>query len=261
MPFSECLDRELANRYRLWDCRDLHRIPPVGIYQRRDHACFVRWFGLGFLSGNKSDLDGDAVLHPLRFWRGVGEQDANVREDSAIAGVWSLGMALGVIFIFLTPGYAPNLSAYLFGNILTISTADILWILGLVVLLILIFSLFLREIVYVAFDRDFAVTQGLPVKWIEYTMMCFIAMTIVLSIRLVGIMLLMSLLTLPQITVNLFTSDFKKIIWGSIAIGFLGCVSGLVLSYFLNVPSGAFIILFLVVLFLALKAIKPLLRR
>ena len=78
------------------------------------------------------------------------------------------------------------------------------------VLLILIFSLFLREIVYVAFDRDFAVTQGLPVKWIEYTMMCFIAMTIVLSIRLVGIMLLMSLLTLPQITVNLFTSDFKK---------------------------------------------------
>lgn len=141
MPFSERLDRELANRYRLWDCRDLHRIPPVGIYQRRDHACFVRWFGLGFLSGNKSDLDGDAVLHPLRFWRGVGEQDANVREDSAIAGVWSLGMALGVIFIFLTPGYAPNLSAYLFGNILTISTADILWILGLVVLLILIFSL------------------------------------------------------------------------------------------------------------------------
>ena len=92
-------------------------------------------------------------------------------------------------------------------------------------------------------------------------MMCFIAMTIVLSIRLVVIMLLMSLLTLPQITVNLFTSDFKKIIWGSIAIGFLGCVSGLVLSYFLNVPSGAFIILFLVVLFLALKAIKPLLRR
>ena len=91
--------------------------------------------------------------------------------------------------------------------------------------------------------------------------MCFIAMTIVLSIRLVGIMLLMSLLTLPQITVNLFTSDFKKIIWGSIVIGFLGCVSGLVLSYFLNVPSGAFIILFLVVLFLALKAIKPLLRR
>ena len=234
------------------------------------HASFGG-LGLGFYLGTNPILM--AMLFSILSAFGVewASKTQNVREDSAIAGVWaldsaiagvwSLGMALGVIFIFLTPGYAPNLSAYLFGNILTISTADILWILGLVVLLILIFSLFLREIVYVAFDRDFAVTQGLPVKWIEYTMMCFIAMTIVLSIRLVGIMLLMSLLTLPQITVNLFTSDFKKIIWGSIAIGFLGCVSGLVLSYFLNVPSGAFIILFLVVLFLALKAIKPLLRR
>ena len=215
------------------------------------HASFGG-LGLGFYLGTNPILM--AMLFSILSAFGVewASKTQNVREDSAIAGVWSLGMALGVIFIFLTPGYAPNLSAYLFGNILTISTADILWILGLVVLLILIFSLFLREIV---------VTQGLPVKWIEYTMMCFIAMTIVLSIRLVGIMLLMSLLTLPQITVNLFTSDFKKIIWGSIAIGFLGCVSGLVLSYFLNVPSGAFIILFLVVLFLALKAIKPLLRR
>ena len=207
------------------------------------HASFGG-LGLGFYLGTNPILM--AMLFSILSAFGVewASKTQNVREDSAIAGVWS-----------------PNLSAYLFGNILTISTADILWILGLVVLLILIFSLFLREIVYVAFDRDFAVTQGLPVKWIEYTMMCFIAMTIVLSIRLVGIMLLMSLLTLPQITVNLFTSDFKKIIWGSIVIGFLGCVSGLVLSYFLNVPSGAFIILFLVVLFLALKAIKPLLRR
>ena len=206
------------------------------------HASFGG-LGLGFYLGTNPILM--AMLFSILSAFGVewASKTQNVREDSAIAG------------------YAPNLSAYLFGNILTISTADILWILGLVVLLILIFSLFLREIVYVAFDRDFAVTQGLPVKWIEYTMMCFIAMTIVLSIRLVGIMLLMSLLTLPQITVNLFTSDFKKIMWGSIAIGFLGCVSGLVLSYFLNVPSGAFIILFLVVLFLALKAIKPLLRR
>ena len=169
----------------------------------------------------------------------------DVREDSAIAGVWSLGMALGVIFIFLTPGYAPNLSAYLFGNILTITAGDLWGMLALVVVVTALFLLFLREIIYVAFDRDFAQTQGLPVKLIEYAMMCCIAVTIVFSIRLVGIMLLISLLTLPQITVNLFTSDFKRIMVGSIAIGFLGCVCGLLLSYYLNVPSGAFIILFL----------------
>lgn len=180
----------------------------------------------------------------------------NIREDSAIAGVWSLGMALGVIFIFLTPGYAPNLSAFLFGNILTITSTDIIWIGVLVVCLILLFALFMREIVFVAFDRDFARTQRLPVRLIEYVMMFFIAVTIVLSIRLVGIMLLMSLLTLPQITVNIFTADFKKIVWGSVGIGFLGCVGGLFFSYLFNVPSGAFIILVLVVLFLVAKAIK-----
>jgi zinc transport system permease protein len=108
----------------------------------------------------------------------------------------------------------------------------------------------------VAFDRNFALTQGMPVRLIEYAMMFCIAVTIVLAIRLVGIMLLMSLLTLPQITINLLTSDFKKIMLGSIALGFLGCIVGLFLSYYLNVPSGAFIILVLVLSFLIVKAIK-----
>lgn len=218
------------------------------------HASFGG-LGLGFYLGTNPILM--AMLFSILSAFGVEwvSKTQNVREDSAIAGVWSLGMALGVIFIFLTPGYAPNLSAYLFGNILTISSTDIFLIAALVFVLILVFCCFLRVIVYVAFDRDFAVTQRLPVKLIEYVMMCFIAMTIVLSIRLVGIMLLMSLLTLPQITINLLTSDFKKIIWGSIVIGFLGCVAGLILSYYLNVPSGAFIILVLVLLFLAVKGV------
>lgn len=181
-----------------------------------------------------------------------------VREDSAIAAFWALGMALGVVFVFLTPGYAPNLSAFLFGNILTITQTDILAIGILAAVLCLVFFLFRKEIVYVSFDRDFAKTQQLPVKWIEYAMMLFVAVTIVLSIRLVGIMLLMSLLTLPQMTANLFTSNFRNIMLGSIGLGFLGCVLGLVLSYFLNVPSGAFIILVLVVIFLLLKGILSL---
>lgn len=224
------------------------------------HASFGG-LGLGFYLGMNPILV--ALVFSILSAFGVEwvSKTQNVREDSAIAGIWSLGMALGVIFIFLTPGYTPNLSAYLFGNILTIASSDILWIASLAGVLILFFGLFLRTIVYVAFDRDFAVTQHLPVKWVEYAMMFFIAVTIVLSIRLVGIMLLMSLLTLPQITVNLFTADFRKIIWGSIGIGFAGCVAGLVLSYYLNVPSGACIILVLVILFLLLKTINYWFRR
>lgn len=176
-----------------------------------------------------------------------------VREDSAIAAFWALGMALGVIFIFLTPGFAPNLNAFLFGNILTITAMDIVWIALFAAVLLLFVGLFFREIIYVSFDSDFAATQRLPVKLIEYTMMLFVAITIVLSIRLVGIMLLMSLLTLPQMTANLFTANFAKIAIYSIIIGFGGCVAGLLLSYYLNVPSGAFIILVLVGFFLLAK--------
>ena len=224
------------------------------------HASFGG-LGFGFYMGVHPILM--AMLFSVLSAFGVewASRSQQLREDSAIAGVWSLGMALGVIFIFLTPGYSPNLSAYLFGNILTITMTDIGWIAALVAVLLIVFGLFMKSIVYVAFDRDFAVTQHLPVKAIEYMMMFFIAVTIVLSIRLVGIMLLMSLLTLPQITVNLFTSSYKKIMVGSVLVGFLGCVAGLVFSYYLNVPSGAFIILVLVLFFLIVKAIKHIIER
>lgn len=219
------------------------------------HASFGG-LGLGFYLGINPILTAMVFSILAAFGVEWASKSQQIREDSAIAGVWSLGMALGVIFIFLTPGYAPNLSAYLFGNILTISPTDIGASAGLVLALLAFFGLYLREIVYIAFDPNFAQTQRLPVKVFEYVMMCFIAITIVLSIRMVGIMLLMSLLTLPQITVNLLTSDYRKIMWGSMAIAFIGSIVGLVLSYYLNIPSGAFIILVLVLFFLTVKCCK-----
>jgi ABC-type Mn2+/Zn2+ transport systems, permease components len=177
----------------------------------------------------------------------------HVREDSAISAVWSLGMAIGAMFIVLTPGYAPNLSSYLFGNILTVSRTDILFAFIVVFFLCVLLLFFYHPIVVTAFDRDFALTQGIPVRAIEYVMIVFIAVTIILSIRLVGIMLLMSLLTVPQMTVNLLTSNFKRIILGSIFVGLFACVAGLFFSYYLQAPSGAFIIIILIVSFLITK--------
>ena len=219
------------------------------------HASFGG-LGLGFYLGMNPIVM--ALLFSIASAFGIEwvSRDGMVREDSAIAGVWSLGMALGVIFIFLTPGYAPNLSAYLFGNILTITVWNLVYMAALSMALIVVFTYFYWEILFIAFDRDFAQTQGLPVRLVEYAMMLFVAITIVLTIRLVGIMLLMSLLTIPQMTVNLFTDSFKRIIFGSVAIGFVACVVGLWWSYLIDVPSGAFIILILVVVFLAAKAIK-----
>lgn len=184
-----------------------------------------------------------------------------VREDSAIGTFWSLGMAVGIIFIYLKPGFAPNLNDYLFGNILTITQTDIMWLAILSLVLFIVFAMFRREILYTAFDSDFAKTRNLPVKFIKYVMMAFMAITIVLSIRLVGIVLLLSILTVPQMTANLFTSNFVKMIWLSVLIGFIGCILGLFLSAVLDVPSGVFIIFTQIVIFLVLRSLVKLKHR
>ena len=181
-----------------------------------------------------------------------------IREDSAIAVFWTLGMALGIMFTFLSPGFAPDLSAYLFGNILTITTSDIALLGGLSAVLAIFFGLYLRPIVSIAFDREFARSQGLPVELFEYTLMMFIALTIVASLRMVGIMLVISLLTIPQMTANLFSQRFYRIIWLSIIIGYLSCLGGLLLSFYLNVPSGASIIFFSILIYVVCKSGKSL---
>mgnify|MGYP000891917179 CR=1 FL=1 len=184
-----------------------------------------------------------------------------VREDSAIAVFWSLGMALGIILAYLSPGYAPNLSEYLFGNILTISKTDIIALITLCIVLTSFVIVYFRDIVSVSFDTEFAKTRRINTQFIEYVMMLFIAVTIVLCIRLVGIVLLMSLITVPQMTVNLFTNNYSKIMYYSVGLSFLGCVTGLFLSYYLNVPSGAFIIFVLIMMFLIGKLIKTVLKQ
>jgi zinc transport system permease protein len=180
----------------------------------------------------------------------------DMREDSAIAVFWTLGMAIGIIFSFLSPGFAPDLSAFLFGNILTITITDIWMLAGLSVLLIAFFACFLDPIIYIAFDREYARSQRIPVTLFEYVLMMFIALTIVACLRMIGIVLVISLLTLPQMTANLFTHSFKRIIWLSIAIGYIGCLGGLFLSYQMQVPSGAAIIFFSILVYALCKVGK-----
>ncbi|MBW9199076.1 metal ABC transporter permease [Bacteroidales bacterium SW299] len=186
---------------------------------------------------------------------------SDMREDSAIAVFWTFGMAVGIIFSFLAPGFTPDLSSYLFGNILTITQSDI-WMLAILSgVLTLFFSIFLRPILAIAFDREFARSQRMPVAAFEYMLMMFIALTIVACLRMVGIVLAISLLTLPQMTANLFTHNFKRIIWLSILLGYASCIGGLFLSYSLQVPSGASIIFVSILIYTGAKTGKMLLCR
>ena len=219
------------------------------------HASFGG-IGLGLYAGI-SPLLSAAVFSVLSAF-GVEwlSKRKDMREDSAIAVFWTFGMAVGIIFSFLAPGFTPDLSAFLFGNILTIPPPDIWMLATLSVLLILFFTLFLNPIIYIAFDREFARSQRIPVAIFEYLLMMFIALTIVSCLRMVGIVLAISLLTLPQMTANLFTHSFKRIIWLSIAIGYIGCLGGLVISYKLQVPSGAAIIFFSILVYALCKVGK-----
>jgi zinc transport system permease protein len=178
---------------------------------------------------------------------------ADLREDSAIAMLWSLGMALGVIFIFLTPGYAPNLMSYLFGNILTVSKGDLIFLFLLALFVIGFFLTFYRMIIFVSFDEEFAMTNNAPVRLFNALLISLVALTIVLNIRVVGIILVMSLLTIPQAIANLFTKRFDYMIFYSILFGFIGSVAGLTFSYIYDIPSGAAIIFTLVLLYGLIK--------
>jgi zinc transport system permease protein len=219
------------------------------------HASFGG-IGMGYYMGI-NPLVGAAIFSILS---GMGIQlfssRGKVREDSSIAIWWSLGMAIGIIFVYLTPGYAPNLMSYLFGSILTVSTGEIWLMLALSLLIILFFTFFYRTILYIAFDEDFARTSDLPVNLFNYLLMVLISLTIVLNIRVVGIILIMSLLTIPQATANILTRDFSRMMVYSVGFAFLSSFAGLMISYFADIPSGATIIFTQVVLFGLVKLIK-----
>jgi zinc transport system permease protein len=222
------------------------------------HASFGG-IGLAFLLGFDPLLG--ALLFAMLSAVGIQffSENVQVREDSSIAIWWSLGMALGVICVFLTPGYTPNLMSYLFGNILIVTNKELMLMLGVLILLITVFILFFRKILYLSFDQEFAKISGLRTGIINYLMIILVALVVVLNIRAVGIILVLALLTVPQATANLFTKDYREIMILSTLIGLAGTLSGLIISFYLNIPSGATIIFTLILLFGILRLIRMLL--
>ncbi|NSW93955.1 MAG: metal ABC transporter permease [Bacteroidales bacterium] len=176
-----------------------------------------------------------------------------IREDSAIGILWAFGMAAGIIFIYLTPGYTPNLMGYLFGSILTVTKADIIALGVMAVILILYFGMFYRTILYISYDEIYARTYSTYVNLFKYVTTSLIALTIVLNIRMAGVVLVISLLTIPPNIAMIFTKRYHNIVIWSIVTGFLGTATGYVISYFAGIPVGATIIFTLVILWILTK--------
>ncbi|MEG1700103.1 MAG: metal ABC transporter permease [Alistipes sp.] len=193
-----------------------------------------------------------AVLSALGIeWAG---SRGHIREDSAIGIIWSVGMAIGALFMSLRPGYTSgDLSAYLFGSIVTVTHSDITALAVLTLLILIGALLWLRPVMYVAFDRDFARSRGIPTRLISYLMSAVIAVTIVLSIRIMGIVLLISLVTMPVVIVNSLSRSYRTIALCAPLVAVVGNVTGLIVSYNFEVPPGAAIIFTLTLTLIIVK--------
>ncbi|MBO7199155.1 MAG: metal ABC transporter permease [Alistipes sp.] len=162
----------------------------------------------------------------------------SIREDSAIGIIWSVGMAIGALFMSLTPGYAVELPSYLFGSISLVDGADIKWLALLMVVVVAGAVLWGRRIMYMTFDEEYARSQGIPTTAMAYLMSVVVAVTIVLSIKVMGIVLLMSLVTIPTVIANTLTKDYRIITPLAVAIATVCNMAGFVMSYEVELPSG-----------------------
>ncbi|HAM11431.1 MAG TPA: hypothetical protein DCP74_14455 [Bacteroidales bacterium] len=224
------------------------------------HASFGG-IGIGYFAGINPVIGAAVfgILSALGVEYLSGRQ--KIREDSAIGILWAFGMAIGIIFIYLTPGYSPNLMSYLFGSILTVSDADIIALGVMSIILILYFLIFYRTILYISFDESYARTYSSYVDIFKYVTTSLMALTIVLNIRMAGVVLVLSLLTIPPNIAMIFTRVYFKVVVLSVLAGFLGTSAGYTISYFAGIPVGATIIFTLVIIWVVAKGINQLLLR
>ena len=217
------------------------------------HASFG---GLGIAFWLGANPIGGALLFAILSALGIewAGSRGRIREDSAIGIIWAVGRAVGALFMSLRPGYTSgDLSAYLFGSIVTVTRGDVTALALLTLVILAGALLWLRPIMYVAFDRDFARSRGIPTRVVSYLMAALVAATIVLSIRIMGIVLLISLLTIPVTVVNAFSRDYRTIAATAPAVAVAGNVAGLAASYHFEVPPGAAIIFTLTLTLIVVK--------
>ncbi len=195
------------------------------------------WLGIHPLLGATVFVLAAAVLIAR-----IHEKNLN-QNDLAIGILWAVGVAIGIIFIHLTPGYAPDLMTFLFGNILTVSPGDLLVTLLLVLTVTATVVVLYRGFVAVALDEEYAKARRLPVASLKMGLMVLTALSIVTLIQVVGILLVIALLTIPVAIASELTRDFRRIMLLSILCGIFTCLAGLLVSYVAELPSGASIIL------------------
>ncbi|NLA38206.1 MAG: metal ABC transporter permease [Methanomicrobiales archaeon] len=206
------------------------------------HAAFGG-IGLGYYLGIDPLAGAAGFTVATALGMGLLQLRAKQQMDTLIGAVWAAGMALGILFVYLTPGFAPDLFSYLFGNILLVPRGDILLMAVLTAVIIAVVAFLYRELQAVTFDPDYAKVMNLPVEGLSLLLLVLIALTVVMLIRVVGIILVIALLTIPAAISRIHATRIWSMMLGAAALGIIFTVAGIWLSYLADVPSGATIIL------------------
>ena len=187
---------------------------------------------------------------------GVAKRKSKSGADTLIGVMWSIGMAIGIIFISLTPGYKANLMSYLFGSILAVSGTD-LRLMALIAFLVLGFVFFTyRSLLAISYDKTFSTVRNIPVNLLYLTMLVLIGLTVVVAMRMVGLILVIALLSIPPaIALNHF-KDVRLIMLVSVVLSFVMCFLGLVISFQTNIQAGPVIILLASAIFLISSIVR-----
>ena len=199
--------------------------------------------GMGYFFGFEPIIG--ALFISVLAALGIGyiKRRGGTRSDVVIGLFWSLGMALGILFIAMMPGYPPDLTSYLFGSILSVTRGDIYFMAAFTLIVVLVITILFSYWEAYMFDEEFASIIGVKTAFMEYLLFVLIAMSVVVLIRVVGIILILALFTAPTAIAGLLAKNLKLRMVLSIMIGSLFCFAGLWLSYVLNVASGAAIVI------------------
>lgn len=205
--------------------------------------------GLGYLCGFEPMIGAVMFSVGSAFAIGGIKRHGGVNTDVVIALLWSTGMALGTAFIGFMDGYPPDITSYLFGNILTVTKSDLLMMVVLTFLVCCTVLIFFNDWKAFLFDDGFSSILGQKTVFLEYLLLVLVALTVVVLIRVAGIILVIALLTAPAATAALMSDRLKSRMVISILLGLFYCFTGLYISYSLGIASGATIIIFSVVVY------------
>lgn len=199
--------------------------------------------GLAFYMGLPPFFGAALFSFAASMIMGVASLKSKQRADTVIGVMWAVGMALGIILIDLTPGYNVDLMSYLFGSILSVPVIDIWVMLFLDVVIFLVVLMFYKEFLAMSYDEEFSFVVGIPVKTLYFVLLGMIALSVVMIIRVVGLILVIALLSIPPYIAEKYTTTLGKMMALSTVLGMLFTITGLWFSYRYNLTSGATIIM------------------